>query len=305
MAAAAAISGRHSSRTYHHRASVFFAPPSSPAATTVNSPEFHHKSRASFPQPPRAHHHLRTGTAPATRAPPPSSHKNCNARADALTLTLHSCRKIQQPSLSLPLTEHSARVFVTNFPWFCSSTVFQLFSCSRDNSTSYRAAKTSVNPSSKYEKLGFPVLCCFNLFTGWLLIVRTVVDTVRLAQASLTRPSEMCRGSPRASCASGRSGDQGGRGLVWARLSRLSEIPQPERGAGRGSETFKVALQWSGRNSMAPVSGCSWWCPICITRRPEIHQGLTLWVEQRYPPQVQASAESDQVIRIRMSRVES
>jgi len=81
MAAAAAISGRHSSRTYHHRASIFFAPPSSPAATTVNSPEFHHKSRAPFPQPPRAHHHLRTGTAPATRAPPPSSHKNCNARA--------------------------------------------------------------------------------------------------------------------------------------------------------------------------------------------------------------------------------
>ena len=29
---------------------------------------------------------------------------------------------------------------------------------------------------------------------------------------------------------------------------------------------FRVALQWSGRNSMAPVSGCPWWCPICITR---------------------------------------
>jgi len=29
-------------------------------------------------------------------------------------------------------------------------------------------------------------------------------------------------------------------------------------------ETFKVALQWSGRNSMAPVSGSPWWCPICI-----------------------------------------
>jgi len=28
--------------------------------------------------------------------------------------------------------------------------------------------------------------------------------------------------------------------------------------------TSGVALQWSGRNSMAPVSGCSWWCPICI-----------------------------------------
>jgi len=30
-----------------------------------------------------------------------------------------------------------------------------------------------------------------------------------------------------------------------------------------------------------------------------------LRVEQRYPPQLQASAESDQVIRIQMSRVES
>ncbi|QCD78264.1 hypothetical protein DEO72_LG1g1896 [Vigna unguiculata] len=65
-------------------------------------------------------------------------------------------------------------------------------------------------------------------------------------------------------------------------VARLSETPQPERGAGRdsaaiGCETSGVALQWSRRNSMALVSGCPWWCPICITRRPEIHQGLTLW----------------------------
>jgi len=33
---------------------------------------------------------------------------------------------------------------------------------------------------------------------------------------------------------------------------------------GSLGETVKVALQWSGRNFMAPVSGCSWWCPICI-----------------------------------------
>ena len=31
-------------------------------------------------------------------------------------------------------------------------------------------------------------------------------------------------------------------------------------------ETSGVALQWSRRNSMAPISGCPWWCPICITR---------------------------------------
>jgi len=27
-------------------------------------------------------------------------------------------------------------------------------------------------------------------------------------------------------------------------------------------ETFRVVLQWSGRNSLAPISGCPWWCPI-------------------------------------------
>jgi len=41
--------------------------------------------------------------------------------------------------------------------------------------------------------------------------------------------------------------------LVCKSLGSLGEIP-------------RVALQWSGRNSMAPVSGCPWWCPICITR---------------------------------------
>jgi len=30
-------------------------------------------------------------------------------------------------------------------------------------------------------------------------------------------------------------------------------------------EIFRVVLQWSGRNSMAPVSGCPWWIPIYIT----------------------------------------
>ena len=35
---------------------------------------------------------------------------------------------------------------------------------------------------------------------------------------------------------------------------------------GSLGEILKVVLQWSGRNSMAPVSRCPWWCPICITR---------------------------------------
>ncbi|QCE12298.1 hypothetical protein DEO72_LG10g3540 [Vigna unguiculata] len=85
--------------------------------------------------------------------------------------------------------------------------------------------------------------------------------------------------------------------------ARLGETISPERGAGRdsarhdndmiGGETFRDALQWSGRNSMALLVG--------------VYGGASslrieqLEVEQRYPPQVQASAESDQVIRIWMS----
>ncbi|QCD86519.1 hypothetical protein DEO72_LG3g1042 [Vigna unguiculata] len=34
---------------------------------------------------------------------------------------------------------------------------------------------------------------------------------------------------------------------------------------------MRVVLQWSGRNSMAPVSGCPWWCPIYIVWRLETH----------------------------------
>jgi len=36
--------------------------------------------------------------------------------------------------------------------------------------------------------------------------------------------------------------------------------------SGSLGETSRAALQWSGRNFMAPVSGCPWWCLICITR---------------------------------------
>jgi len=35
---------------------------------------------------------------------------------------------------------------------------------------------------------------------------------------------------------------------------------------GSLGEIPRAALQWSGCNSMAPASGCPWWCPICITR---------------------------------------
>ncbi|QCD93452.1 hypothetical protein DEO72_LG5g1528 [Vigna unguiculata] len=180
--------------------------------------------------------------------------------------TLLFCPKIQQPSLSLPLTERSARV-LPKVPFELAQT--SSYSASRDSSASYRTARTSVNPSSRYGKL------------DPLRVVRTVANTDSLAQASLTRPGEMCGGSPRVSCASGPPGDQSGGGLALAGLSRLSEIPQPWRGAGRNSVVFLDVC-------------CSW-----------MLGDEQLRFEQRYPPQVQAFAESDQVIRIRMSRVES
>ncbi|QCD99918.1 hypothetical protein DEO72_LG7g1205 [Vigna unguiculata] len=130
-------------------------------------------------------------------------------------------------------------------------------------------------------------------------ISRTVARPVNLAQASRSRLGEM------------KQGDLCTKSEGEARLSetsRLSETPQPGRDAGRGcamywtfdvsscnslgslGETSGVALQWSGRNSMAPASGCSWWCPICITR-DLIHCNTgNTWLrieqlrfEQRYP----------------------
>ncbi|QCD82901.1 hypothetical protein DEO72_LG2g3243 [Vigna unguiculata] len=67
-------------------------------------------------------------------------------------------------------------------------------------------------------------------------------------------------------------------------LSRLSEISSirpflPARAVAQAmSSSFerehvslRVVLQWSGHNSMALVSGSSWWCPIYIIWRLETH----------------------------------
>ncbi|QCE05909.1 hypothetical protein DEO72_LG9g918 [Vigna unguiculata] len=59
--------------------------------------------------------------------------------------------------------------------------------------------------------------------------------------------------------------------LAQASLSRLGETSRVRNSLGSLGEILRVVLQWSGHNPMAPVSGCPWWCPICITRRPEIH----------------------------------
>ncbi|QCD96547.1 hypothetical protein DEO72_LG6g1253 [Vigna unguiculata] len=114
------------------------------------------------------------------------------------------------------------------------------------------------------------------------LVFQTVARPVNLAQASPSRLGEMKQGSsPK---------------FLHERSPRSVSACNS---LGSLGETSGATLQWSGRNSMASVSRCPWWCPICITRIEQLR------VEQRYPPQVQASAESDQVIRIWMSRVES
>ncbi|QCD89297.1 hypothetical protein DEO72_LG4g241 [Vigna unguiculata] len=93
---------------------------------------------------------------------------------------------------------------------------------------------------------------------------------VNLAQASRTRLSESGEGSPKPVCTKGRPGDP--LKFFSERTTRPSE--RVHNSLGSLGETFRAALQWSRHNSIAPLGG-----------------------EQRYPPQVQASAESDQVIQ--------
>ncbi|QCE10102.1 hypothetical protein DEO72_LG10g1328 [Vigna unguiculata] len=112
----------------------------------------------------------------------------------------------------------------------------------------------NLEPQLSPAQLGFGVTLVKRVEPVFPLHVKTVARIDKLAQASMSR-------------------------LVRNFLESLGG-------------TFRVALQWSGRNPMAPVSGCPWWCPIYM-----------VWGEQRYPSQVQASAESDQAICIRMSRV--
>ncbi|QCD78058.1 cytoplasmic FMR1 interacting protein [Vigna unguiculata] len=60
--------------------------------------------------------------------------------------------------------------------------------------------------------------------------------------------------------------------LVSVQKSRANPFP---------GETFRVALQWSGRNSMAPVSGCPWWCPICITSSGASSSGVSRGIHHK------------------------
>ncbi|QCD78314.1 hypothetical protein DEO72_LG1g1946 [Vigna unguiculata] len=157
----------------------------------------------------------------------------------ALTLTLHSCRRFSSRHSPFPLTERSARVCPkVHFELAQIQFLLRLFSRSQDSSASYRAAKASVNPSSSLLDV------CMD---KWLFVVRGI--------------SCMMEGFGKMVSVAGESRARPGN-LAQASRTRLSES-----GGGSPKPFFRprVALQWSGRNSMAPGSGCPWWCPICIT----------------------------------------
>ncbi|QCD99549.1 hypothetical protein DEO72_LG7g832 [Vigna unguiculata] len=136
---------------------------------------------------------------------------------------------------------------------------------------------------------------------------RTVAKPVTLVQPSQSRLGKMNRDSP-GTFLHERLPRRPARLLSERRGTRLSEHVSPERdpsalseGLGKTmccldawlfldgmdpecdayeelisgvGETSGVALQWSGCNSMASVSGCPWWCPICITSSGVSSSGL-------------------------------
>ncbi|QCE15550.1 hypothetical protein DEO72_LG11g2561 [Vigna unguiculata] len=113
--------------------------------------------------------------------------------------------------------------------------------------------------------------CSYVPFSSWFgccfeFVWKTVARPANLAQASQSRLGEMSRGSPKPYYARGRLGDP----LIIFERASISSKREVHNSLGSLGETSMVALQWSGRNSMAPLGG-----------------------EQRYPPQVQASVESD------------
>ncbi|QCD83245.1 hypothetical protein DEO72_LG2g3588 [Vigna unguiculata] len=123
-----------------------------------------------------------------------------------------------------------------------------------------------------------------------LFQVRTWARTDNLAQASHARLSETGRGSPRPSA---RTVAQAGGmdELKWDSTRNVNEELVKKGETSRSYFSGRDVIPWPllvGAYDGVPSLG-----------------GEQLRGEQRYPPQVQASAESDQVIRIRMSRVVS
>ncbi|QCD93195.1 hypothetical protein DEO72_LG5g1267 [Vigna unguiculata] len=117
--------------------------------------------------------------------------------------------------------------FGTNLPWFRVPSIFSSLVRSRATVLLGHASNALYEPIS-----------------------RTVARPVNLAQASQSRPRLMGGVDQRHGFDICVHED-----FISGRVNSLESL----------GETFGVALQWSRRNSMAPVSGCPWWCPICIT----------------------------------------
>ncbi|QCD95130.1 hypothetical protein DEO72_LG5g3223 [Vigna unguiculata] len=157
----------------------------------------------------------------------------------------------------------------------------------------FTSSPFQVRSSCSHSTLQVPSLSCRSPLVrveapSSYFQVRTVADTDSLAQARCAgaRPGDQSGGETRLSEIVSPERDPSARARCWARqrcwhdnemcwiLCTWMDFDELEwvgsrnvkvhKSLGSLGETFRVALQWSGRNSMAPVSGCSWWCPICI-----------------------------------------
>ncbi|QCE15610.1 hypothetical protein DEO72_LG11g2622 [Vigna unguiculata] len=188
----------------------------------------------------------------------------------------------QKPAIiPTALTGHSARVSPQAILRANSNPVLTPRT-SQVPSLSYHTPSIRVEAPSSY----FQVREARTLFV-WC-IDGTVAKSVKITQASLPRLGEINRDSPMYFSTKGRLGDPlyeielhilGSRTMSWHGLvGNTKECVSPWGSLG---EIPRVALQWSGRNSMAPVSGCPWWCPICITSSGVSSSGVSRGIHHK------------------------
>ncbi|QCD93196.1 hypothetical protein DEO72_LG5g1268 [Vigna unguiculata] len=166
--------------------------------------------------------------------------------------------------------------FGTNLPWFRVPSIFSSLVRSRAAVLLGHASNALYEPLSRYGKFEFLVssgvglwlhwllLCAVWVFIDpWMIVIGLGVNCPRLMGGVDQRHGfDICVYED----------------FISGRVNSLESL----------GETFGVALQWSGRNSMAPG-------PVSLTQSEltPVLGGEQLGGEQRYPPQVQASAESD------------
>ncbi|QCD83314.1 hypothetical protein DEO72_LG2g3658 [Vigna unguiculata] len=167
---------------------------------------------------------------------------------------------------------------VSGCPWWCPICITRVrtnpvfFHCSAVPPVLQVHHSSGCAPRSHVEvRLAFfqvrevrvSVFVSFWLVLGLVADCETVARPVNLAQASHSRLGETNRDSPKPAL------DSWGADDMWYefKCDAYEElIPGVAcNSLGPLGETSRVALQWSGRNPTAPVSGCPWWCPICIT----------------------------------------